>query len=154
MINRIASWIFPIFLLVIGFQFTADHFKLKSQISNFESLVAEGTKMKTILNSEYREVTTKIAGIPIKSYEFDYSFNHNNKQYTGKESFPEVPKSLNTYVTFLPDNPSINHLNPSEELNKLKQSKSNFTYVIIGLIMMLLGAYSLTLKKKFQKSNK
>ena len=143
MIKKLSKLIVPVILVVLGSQFVMNHFRLNSQISNLELLVSEGSKIETVLNKEYKEVTIKIAKLPVKYYEFEYSFNYKGKQYNGNESFSSIPNTLRAEVTFLPENPTINNINPIKDLNELKEDKGSFINLIIGSLMMLVGGFLL-----------
>jgi hypothetical protein len=64
-----------------------------SAIVKYKKIISDNTYTTATLSPIYTERTIKVAGIPIKNYDFDYSFEIDNQRYEGKKTFSEVPKS-------------------------------------------------------------
>jgi hypothetical protein len=113
-------------------------------ISDYQKIISENTFTTATYSPIYKENTIKIAGLPIKTYDLDYSFEVNKLHYKGKKTFTELPKDNQTKVFYLKENPNINSLNPQRDL-KAERNKNNATgnlywgifWGALSLIMMV-----------------
>ncbi|KAA3624615.1 MAG: hypothetical protein DWQ02_22865 [Bacteroidetes bacterium] len=139
--KKLLRLVFPILLLIIGIQFTRDYFGTSETKTreDLQLLVTSGERTMAILNNEYKEKTIKIAKIPIKTYEVNYTFMVRGKQYKGKKTLDSPPTSLEAEVTYLSIDPTINAIDPAEELSEFIESEGNIGYLITGMILFLVG---------------
>jgi hypothetical protein len=113
-------------------------------IGNYQKIISDNTFTTATFSPIYKESTIKIAGIPIKTYDFEYSFEVDNQHYEGKKTFSKLPKGNQTKVFYLKENPNFNTLNPQSEL-KAEKDKNNATgnlywgifWGILSLIMLV-----------------
>ena len=98
----------------------------KDKIANYEKMIATDSKTMAELESEYKETTVKIAKIPVKSYDFNYNFKVNDREFKGSYTTFELPKTTSIEVYYLPENPAVNCLNPQKLLaTELEEKSSN-----------------------------
>jgi hypothetical protein len=121
--NKILSFLLPVFLFALGIQFTRDYFggTSKEEKSNLEQLMSQGEETMGVLKSEYTEKTTKIAGLPIKTYEVGYTFKVGEKEYSGIKQLDNPPTEPVVSVKYLPSDPTINAVDPASELASLSE---------------------------------
>ena len=139
--KKIIGLLLPLVLIVIGIQFTRDYFgdtRAESK-ERYENLISEGEKTTAKLASQYKETTIKIAGLPVKLYEVEYTFSANGKKYSGSKSLQGPPSEPLMQVTFLPSDPNINAINPSEELSKVEEHENSSSTLYIGLGLLVVG---------------
>ncbi len=153
--NKILNLLLPVFLLVIGVQFTRDYFgdTGKEKRSQLEQLISGGEEALGILKSEYKEKTIKIAKIPIKTYEVGYEFEVGDTRYSGLKTLQELPTEPTIRVKYLPSNPEINAANPEEELASLTEYEGSTSTLLLGLGLILAGCgLGFFRYKSFQKT--
>jgi hypothetical protein len=140
--NKILSFLLPVFLLALGIQFTRDYFggTSKEEKSNLEQLISQGEETMGFLNSEYTEKTTKIAGLPIKTYEVGYTFKVGEKEYSGIKKLENPPTEPIVSVKYLPSEPTINAVDPVSALASLNESEGDSKTLLVGLGLVLAGA--------------
>jgi len=139
--KRIIGLLLPLVLIVIGVQFTRDYFgdtRAESK-EKYEKLISEGETTTAKLASQYKETTIKIAGLPIKLYEVEYTFSANDQTYSGTKSLSGPPSEPLMQVTFLSSDPSVNAINPSEELTKMEEHENSSSTLYIGLGLLVIG---------------
>ena len=95
-------------------------------ISNYEKIISENNFTTATYSPIYQESTIKIAGVPIKTYDFDYSFEVDNQRYEGKKTFSKLPNGSQIKVFYLKENPNFNTLNPQSDL-KAEKDKNDAT---------------------------
>jgi hypothetical protein len=124
-------------------------------ISNYEKMLFDNSTAEAELYPEYKQTTIKIAGLPIKSYEFRYHFDLNGNKYEGQHTFnTDLPKSNKLKVYYLKDDPNFNLVNPKTELEteKEKNSSNSDLYWAIGWgifsLMALFGVINEFKKKE------
>ncbi len=139
--KRIIGLLLPLVLIVIGIQFTRDYFGDTGAESKekYEKLISEGETTTAKLASKYKETTIKIAGLPIKLYEVEYTFSANNQTYSGTKSLSGPPSEPLMQVTFLSTDPSVNAINPNEELAKMEEYEKSSSTLYIGLGLLVVG---------------
>ncbi len=139
--KKIIGLLLPLILIVIGIQFTRDYFgdNGAETKAKYEKLISEGQTATANLASQYKETTIKIAGLPIKLYEVEYSFSANGQEYSGTKSLKGPPSELQMEVTYLSSDPSVNAINPNEELNSIGEYESSSSTLYIGLGLLLVG---------------
>lgn len=153
--SKILSFLLPIFMMVIGVQFTRDYFgdTTKEKKAKLEQLVAQGEETIGVLKSEYEEKTMKIAKIPIKTYVIGYTFSVGEKEYEGEKTLTSPPTEPTIGVKYLDSNPMINAANPEEELASLGKSEGDTSTLLIGLGLILAGfGLGFYRYKSFQKA--
>ncbi len=141
--GKLLTLIFPVVLIVMGIQFSRDYFgdTTKDQRNKLEQLIANGESTTATLSSEYKTKKIKIAKVPIKMHEFDYSFNVGTKEYQGKKTYTaQLPASSAVNVKYLADDPSVNAIAPAEALASLEET-SGTPSLLIGLGMILVGGF-------------
>lgn len=92
-------------------------------IGNYQKIISDNTFTTATFSPIYKVNTIKIVGLPIKTYDFEYSFEVDNQHYKGQKRFNELPKSSQTKVFYLKENPSFNTLNPQNDL-KIEKDKN------------------------------
>ena len=153
--TKIFNLLIPVFLLVIGVQYTRDYFgdTSKEKRARLEQLVANGEETLGILKSEYTERTTKIAKVPIKIYEVGHDFKVGENQYSGVKTLKSPPTEPTMMVTYLPTNPEINAVSPQAELASLDEYEKSTSTLLLGLGLILAGlVLGFFRYKSFQKS--
>lgn len=82
-------------------------------ISRYEKLLEENATAVATLGSEYKEVTLTVLKVPIKTFNFTYSFDVDGRSYTGEKTYQiELPKTDTLTVNYLREDPSINCSEP------------------------------------------
>lgn len=138
---------FGVLLLFAGYKFISNHYnddlKLaeKERIRSFEKLVKEPAKATASLDSVYKEVTVKIMGLPMKSYEFKYFFAVDERTYTGACSFDKVPSLPFIQISYLADDPEINSHDATGALKALKDSQESNFILYVGLAFGIMGIF-------------
>ncbi|OXA77054.1 hypothetical protein SAMN05444397_104323 [Flavobacterium aquidurense] len=125
-------------------------------ISNYQKIISENTFTTATFSPIYKENIIKIAGLPIKTYDFEYFFEVDNQHYEGKETFSKLPKGSQAKVFYLKENPNFNTLNPQSDL-KAEIDKNNATgnlywgifWGILSLIM--LGGFIMNIREFINK---
>ncbi len=88
---------------------------------------------------EYTEKTMKIAKVPVKTYEFGYTFIVGEKEYDGLQTLKELPTEPMVQVKYLASDPTINAANPEAQLASLGQSEGRTSTLLIGLGLVAAG---------------
>ena len=141
MLKKVIGLLLPLALIVIGIQFTRDYFgdngaELKQK---YEQLIAEGATTRADLADQYKETTIKIAGLPIKLYEVEYTFDVLGDEFSGTKSLKSPPIQAQMEVTYLPSDPDVNAINPQQELANVKDYENSSSTLYIGLALLLVG---------------
>jgi hypothetical protein len=143
--------IFGIVLVLIAFscckQCTSEYVKGgdNKAISNYEKMLFDDSVVEAELYPDYKQTTIKIAGLPMKSYEFRYHFEIDGNKYEGEHTFnTDLPKSNLLKVYYLKSDPNFNMQNPKSELEKEKEKNSSNSSLywaigwgILGIIMLI-----------------
>lgn len=139
--SKILSFLLPVFMMVIGVQYTRDYFgdTSKEKRANLEQLISQGEETIGVLKSEYEEKTMKIAKIPIKTYLIGYTFKVGEKEYEGKKTLKSPPTESMISVKYLASNPMINAADPAAELASLDEYEGDNTTLYMGLGLILAG---------------
>jgi hypothetical protein len=150
---KILNFLLPVVLLVIGVQFIRDYLgdTTKDEKTYLEQLISNGQETDGILDKNYEEKTIKIAGAKIKTYKVSYTFKVDEKEYSGIKSLKNPPTEPIIKVKYLPSNPSVNAVNPEEEIAEIEESQGTST-LLFGLALILaaigLGYYRFSVYKK------
>ena len=122
-------------------------------ISNYEKMLFDNSAIEAELYPEYKQTTIKIAGLPIKSYDFRYHFDLDGIKYEGKHTFSaELPKSSKLKVYYLKDDPNFNTQNPKSELETEKEKNSSNSSLYWGIGWGVFGLMTLfSLISEFKK---
>jgi len=139
--SKIISLLLPLFLIVMGVQFSRDYFgdTTKERRAQLENLVANGEQTTGIVADEYTEKTIKIAKVPIKTYEIDYVFEVGDQEFTGKKALTSPPTEPTVQVSYLPSDPSINEVDPQEAIASLDDTESDSMVLLLGIGLILAG---------------
>lgn len=155
MLNKIYSIVAIILFFVLSKSCISDYMKGGDNraISNYEKMLFDNSTTLAELYPEYKEVTVKIMGAPVKHYEFRYKFYVDNMEYEGGHSFDNIPKTSFVKIYYLKKDPHFNCVNPDEKLKieKQKNSSKNDLYWGIGwgvLFFLSLLMFIKELKKK------
>lgn len=124
-------------------------------ISNYEKMLFDNSTIEAELYPEYKQTTIKIAGLPLKSYDFRYHFDLEGIKYEGKHTFnTNLPKSNRLKVYYLKNDPNFNTQNPKSELETEKEKNSSNSNLYWGIgwgvfsILTLLGVINEFKKKE------
>ncbi len=139
--KKVIGLLLPLAMIIIGIQFIRDHFgdTSKELKQKYERLSNEGATTTAQLADQYKETTIKIAGIPIKLYEVEYTFFVLGDEFSGKKSLNDPPTQAQMEVTYLPSDPDINAIQPQEELSKMLEQSNSNTSLYIGLALLLVS---------------
>jgi hypothetical protein len=164
--KSVKAWIYSIIYLVLCFTLCktcisdyregAD----KKKVGYYEKMIADNSVVTAELSSTYKETTIKIARIPVKTYEFDYSFYLAGEPYTGKITLSKLPESRFIKLYYLRENPKIISQNPGSDLKREKEkgtSKANLYWgILFGVLglLILLGIIGRLLKSPGEKGTK
>jgi hypothetical protein len=155
--DKIWGFIILLICIVCCKQCTTEYIKGgdNKAISNYEKMLFDNSTVEAELYPEYKQTTIKIAGIPMKSYDFRYHFNVDGNEYEGKHTFnADLPKSNTLKIYYLKTDPNFNTQNPQSKLEaeKEKNSSNSSLYWAIGWgvfgILSLLGLISEFKKKE------
>jgi hypothetical protein len=120
----------------------------KKAITNYQKMIKDNSSTTGEFESEYKETTIKIAGLPVKMYHFKYHFNVDNETYNKDVTLTTLPTSSQTKVFYLKENPNISTLDPQKDLKEEKEkntSKSSLYWAIgwgVLAVLMLIGFIS------------
>lgn len=144
--NNFVSIIVLILLITFCKRCTTDHFRGSNikLIPIYEKMIADKSTIEAELYPEYTETTLKVMRIPVKSYEFKYHFEIENKTYEGEYTFEsELPKSTKLKVYYLKSDPSYHCTNPQKNLKSLKEKNSSnanlYWGIGWGILSIILG---------------
>jgi hypothetical protein len=143
--KEVKSWIFRIIYLVLFFALCktciSDHIEGSSpeKIQNYEKMISDNSMVMAELSNKYKETTIKIMKIPIKTYEFDYTFSLDNTSYTGKVSFNKLPESQYINLYYLKGNPKVISKNPESDLKIEKEKSTSNSNLYWGILFGFLG---------------
>ena len=139
--KKIINLFLPAFLIIVGIQFTRDYLgdTQNEKKETLQELINNGEQTSATLSNEYTEKTTKIAKIPIKTYEVEYTFLVNETKYSGVKKLKSPPETTNMTVTYLAMNPEKNAINPLAELAEINEYENSSSTLIVGLVLMFAG---------------
>lgn len=143
--KKIKSWIYLAIYLIILFGLCktciTDHINgsSPSKINNLETMISDNTVVQAKLSNEYKETTIKIMKIPVKTYEFDYTFQLDNKTFSDKITLYDLPKSQYIKLYYLKNNPNIVSQNPQADLEEEMKKDTTNANLIWGIIFGILG---------------
>lgn len=113
-------------------------------ISRYEKLISEQATAVAKLHPEYKEVTLTVLKVPIKTFNFTYSFDVDGRSYTGEKTYQiELPKTDTLTVNYLREDPSINCSEPEKLLESEKENGASKTNLIAAIIWGVLAALTL-----------
>jgi len=145
MLNKIYSVLAILLFFVLCKGCISDYIKGgdNKAIGNYEKMLFDNTTATAKLSSTYKETTVKIAGLPIKTYDFRYSFNVNGVDYSGGNTFKELPKNPYVKVYYLKEDPYFNCVDPKELLATEKAKNTSKTDLYWGIAWGVLGLLTL-----------
>lgn len=153
--DKILSFVILIICIACCKQCTSEYIKGgdNKAISNYEKMLFDNSTIEAELYPEYKQTTIKIAGLPIKSYDFRYHFDLDGIKYEGKHTFSvELPKSSKLKVYYLKDDPNFNTQNPKSELETEKEKNSSNSSLYWGIGWGVFGLMTLfSLISEFKK---
>jgi hypothetical protein len=123
----------------------SDHIKGadKNAIANYEKMISDNSVTTATLFPEYKEVTMKILGAPVKTYEFKYHYNVNGVRREGKHTFHHLPTSDEVRVHYLKSDPEISVVDPHDKLNTEKNKSTSNEKLYWGIGWGILGLATL-----------
>jgi hypothetical protein len=141
--KKISKFIVPIVLILIGLQFSRLYLGSNNEleVSNLKRLITNGIKTNATLNNEYKLETIKVLGVPTQYYTYTYSFFANGSIITGEYTFEKEQNVSSIDIKYLPENPSINSVNPLERIAFLTKAEGSNSALYIGLGLILIGIY-------------
>ena len=147
-----------VIVLICGFsckQCTTEYIKGgdNKAISNYEKMIFDNSTAEAELYPEYKETTIKIAGIPMKSYDFRYHFEVDGRKYEGEHTFNvDLPKSNLLKVYYLKGDPDFNVQDPKAELKTEKEKNTSNSSLYWGIGWGVFGLMTLfSLISEFKK---
>jgi hypothetical protein len=126
-------------------------------ISNYKKIISDNSFIIAHFNPIYTEKTVKIAGIPIKTFYFEYFFEIDNQRYEGKKTFTQLPKENEIKVYYLKENPNFNMLDPKKALEEEKEKNNpigNLYWAVFWAILSLITLGGLVVNTHKIISNK
>lgn len=140
---HIFTGIYRLVIALIAFAVVAyglnDHYGgADAEIADLESLAANGTTTIATLDGTYREASFATS----TTYFFDYAFVVDGKEYTGffSKGDPDEVTYLQTEVTYLPSDPSVNKVDPMAMAAKKQQNKEGKGGVVVSVLAFLFGS--------------
>jgi hypothetical protein len=112
-------------------------------ISNYEKMLFDSTVATAMYEPEYKEVTVKIAHIPIKTYEFRYKFFVGIQSYEGGVTLNQLPTKATLPVFYLKEDPYFNSTDPASALAKEKEKNSSKAPLYWGIAWGLIALFAL-----------
>jgi len=135
--KKITSLIAPIAMILIGVMFTKDYFFSdvnKKDIEKYQALAEKGKKTTAILDENYEESTTKVAGAKVVTYKVNYTYKVDEKEIKAEETLSSLPEAMEVEVTYNPDDVASSTIgNPTEMLAKSKEREESSMGLWIGL---------------------
>lgn len=158
-IQRIITLLVILFMFSVCKNCAGSYIKGSDQeyISNLQKMISENNVAQAIYYPEYTEKTIKVMKVPVKTYEFNYFFFVNNKQYEGTRSLSKLPEANNFTIYYLSNNPNINSANPEDELKaelEKENSKSDLYWAIGWGVLGLFTLIGFVVDIKESMSNK
>jgi len=112
-------------------------------ISNYQKIIADNTYSTAVYDPIYKVTTLKIAGLPVKTYDFKYHFTVENETYEGEVSLNKLPENQLPKIYYLKENPNFNTFDPKKALSEEKEKNSSngnlywaIFWGVLGLIMV------------------
>jgi uncharacterized membrane protein YhiD involved in acid resistance len=142
MIENIKSLLYKIALMILFIVFAkscvSDYINGsdKEKTSQLNQMIEENTFVQASLSKNYTQ--TSIAKI-VKIYKFDYSFNLNGQEYSGKISLNELPNTNILKLYYLKEDPKIISADPSEELKSENEKGKSISDLLIGILWGILA---------------
>jgi len=111
----------------------------KTKIEQYQQMIDDKSVVEAKLSESYTERTIKVLKVPIKSYDFSYTFSLENKFYKGDITLKKLPESLYIDLYYLKDNPNITSLNPYDDLENEKEKESSLSNLFWGILWGLIA---------------
>jgi hypothetical protein len=108
-------------------------------IANYQKIIADNTSATAQYDPIYKQTTIKIAGLPVKTYDFKYHFTVENATYDGEVTLSKLPENNNPKIYYLKENPSFNTFDPKKELELEKEKNSSNGNLYWGIFWGILG---------------
>lgn len=132
-------------------------------IADYEKIISDNTYATAYYNPSYTVTTIKVAGLPLKMYDFEYSFRIENIPYSGKITLTEVPKNNEVKVFYLKENPNFNSIDPKGALKSEKEKNTSnkdlygaLFWGILSLLMIIgfiINTREIILNKRLERQN-
>lgn len=125
-------------------------------IANYKKIISDNASTTATFSPIYKENTIKIAGLPIKTYDFEYFFVVDNQHYEGKKTFSKLPRGSQTKVFYLKKDPSINTITPQSDLKAEKDKNSAMGNLYWGIFwgilsVIMLGGFIINIREFINK---
>lgn len=117
----------------------------QDKIAIYQQMITDQTTAEATLADEYLEKETEMLGVTMTSYEFKYTFQVNNKKYSGEYSTDNLPTSTSIDVFYNKNNPSENSVNPQEVIDKENEKENSGTSNLLWAIGWAVVAILMTL---------
>lgn len=117
----------------------------KNDIAHYEKMIRDSSVAMGVLASVYDETTIKIAGAPIKSYDFKFTYTVDGVKHTGNKTYTQLPETPLITLYYLKDDPSVYSLDPRAALITEKEKETSLKPLCWGIffgIISLAAAYS------------
>ncbi|MBO4370058.1 MAG: hypothetical protein J5808_01695 [Paludibacteraceae bacterium] len=123
----------------------------KEKISQLNQMIDEHTTVTADLSEHYIKETLFKS---ITHYKFDYSFDLNGTNYSGKIYLKGVPDTNKLTIYYLSSDPSIVSADPVHDLENEQDSRS-VSSLITGIVLALItGILILSIVMMFKKDDK
>lgn len=135
--------------LALGYSFLSDYFdkgmsqQAEEKIQSLEKLVESSKTTTAMLDSIYSERIIRVAGVNTTFYETKYFFSVGGSQYEGLYKPESRPNETQITVSYLEENPAVNSVNASKELEVLKEDERSNFKLFVGLGLLVTGGLGL-----------
>jgi len=107
----------------------------ETKVSHYEQMINDDSFVYAELAEQYTQTTVAKT---VTNYTFDYTFNLNDKNYSGKITIGELPNIPVLKLYYLKSDPNIVSHNPSKDLETEKKKGQSINDLIFGIFWAIL----------------
>ena len=113
------------------------------QISQYEQMLSDDSFVYADLDEHFTTTTIGRSKSTVLYYTFDYTFELNEKKYSGKISIRELPNSPILKLYYLKSDPNIVSYNPKEGIENENKKGQSISDLLVGILWSILAILSL-----------
>ena len=131
---------FVILFLVAAKSCISDYVKGpdKIKISQYEQMLSDDSFVYADLDEHFTQTTIGRSKTTV-NYTFDYTFELNEKKYSGKISIRELPNSPVLKLYYLKSDPNIVSYNPKKSIENENKKGQSISDLLVGILWSILA---------------
>ena len=145
MFQKVKSILYRVLFLILFFVLAkscaSDYFNGADEVkvSQYEQMLSDDSFVYANLDEHYTQ--TRVAKV-IYTYTFDYTFDLDEKAYSGKITISEIPNVPVLKLFYLKSDPNIVSYNPQKSIESEKE-KGALSDLLVGIIWVILAILTL-----------